>query len=83
MATYLTEVDPGDADQLERDWGIKVAVEMLHEGLVSPMGFLVLCAEAAGADDARRPAPSHSRERRRACAAKRERRDRHVALSTV
>ena len=43
MPTHLTNVGRGDADQLERDWGVKVAVQMLHEGLVSPMGFLV-CA---------------------------------------
>jgi hypothetical protein len=46
-----TDVDPGDADQPERDWGIKVTVQMLHEGLISPKRFLLLCAEAAGADD--------------------------------
>ncbi|HVM67569.1 MAG TPA: hypothetical protein VMU14_22035 [Acidimicrobiales bacterium] len=50
---HLSDVDRRDADQLEHGWGVKVAVQMLHEGQVSPMQFLTLCAEAASTEDAR------------------------------
>ena len=83
----MTKVAQDDAGHLEHHWGVAVAMEMLHEGSISPKQFLSLCAEAAEAvaeaDDIRRPAPSHRRERSRSCALKRERRDRRVALSTM
>jgi len=42
---HLSDVDRWDADQLAHGWSVKVATEMLHEGQVSPMQFLTLCAE--------------------------------------
>jgi hypothetical protein len=38
-----------DATELESAWGIRVAVEMLREQVVSPQDFLKLCQEAAEA----------------------------------
>ncbi len=82
MRRGQTTRGPGSTDL--REPGITVAVQMLHEGLISPSGFLCLCAEAAeAADDICSAAPSHRRERSRPSAAKRERRARHVALSAV
>jgi hypothetical protein len=40
---------PGDADNLERRWGVPIALEMLHERLITPIDFLELCHEAAAA----------------------------------
>jgi hypothetical protein len=40
-----------DAEQLASCWGTAVAMEMLHEGAISPIDFLGLCAEAASAVD--------------------------------
>ena len=45
----LTEVPMDDAEQLAGCFGVQVAIEMLHEGLVSPEEFLWLCADAADA----------------------------------
>jgi hypothetical protein len=38
-----------DADHLERCWGVPIALEMLHERLISTMDFFELCQEAASA----------------------------------
>jgi hypothetical protein len=38
-----------DADHLERCWGVPIALEMLHERLISTMDFFELCQEAAHA----------------------------------
>jgi len=38
-----------DADQLERRWGVPIALEMLHERVISPIDFFELCQEAAAA----------------------------------
>ena len=38
-----------DADHLESRWGVPIALEMLHERLISPMDFFELCQEAASA----------------------------------
>jgi hypothetical protein len=69
----LGQVPVDDAEQLGRRWGVSVAIEMLHDGTVSPKGFLWLCAEAAdtvGTAPDHLPRPSHHPERSRACAAK-------------
>jgi len=47
----LTETAAPDAEQLMGCWGTAVALEMLHEGAISAIDFIGLCAEAASAVD--------------------------------
>jgi hypothetical protein len=56
---------PNLADDLESRWGIRVALEMLREQLITPLDFLELCEEAASAtvpacDRVSNPAPKRS-----------------------
>jgi hypothetical protein len=51
MTVHLTQELIEDADHLEREWGVRVALEMLHDGLLSPTDFLWLCEESADASD--------------------------------
>jgi len=39
----------GDADDLESRWGIRVALEMLGEQVITPLDFFELCEEVASA----------------------------------
>jgi hypothetical protein len=62
MLSVLSPDLEADADQLESRWGIRVALEMLREQVITPLDFLELCAEAARAtgpasDHASNPAP--------------------------
>ena len=67
MLVNMTDVAVDDAEQLEHRWGVEVAVEMLHEGLLSPTQFLWLCAEAANAEDLRAEEAAHRCRSRDAC----------------
>ena len=49
MLIDLIDVPADDAEQLEHRWGVRVAIEMLEEGLISRADFLWLCEEAADA----------------------------------
>jgi hypothetical protein len=49
MLTVLSPDLEDDADQLEGRWGIPVALEMLHERLITALDFFKLCQEAAHA----------------------------------
>jgi hypothetical protein len=51
MTLDLAHVPADDAERLEQRWGISVALEMLHDGLITPAEFLWLCEEAAEAED--------------------------------
>lgn len=51
MLTVLNSDLNDDADQLEGRWGIPVALEMLHERLITVLDFLELCEEATDASD--------------------------------
>ncbi len=51
MTLQLVQVPVDDAARLEQRWGISVALEMLHDGLVTPAEFLWLCEETAEAED--------------------------------
>jgi hypothetical protein len=42
---------PDVADHLESRWGIRVALEMLREQVITPLDFLELCEEAAARPD--------------------------------
>jgi hypothetical protein len=74
-----------DAEQLAGRFGTQVAVEMLHEGLVSPEEFLWLCADAVDAleQEASSLRPrSHRLDRRHVREVKRrQRRESRVAVS--
>jgi hypothetical protein len=49
MLSVLIPDREDDADQLESRWGIRVALEMLREQVITPLDFLQLCEEAASA----------------------------------
>jgi len=51
MMLDLAEVPVDDAERLEQHWGIGVALDMLHDGLITPAEFLWLCEETAEAED--------------------------------
>jgi len=51
MTLDLVQVPVDDAERLEQRWGISIAVDMLHDGLVTPAEFLWLCEETAEAED--------------------------------
>jgi hypothetical protein len=51
MTLQLVQVPVDDAERLEQRWGISVALEMLHDGLITSAEFLWLCEEAAEAED--------------------------------
>jgi hypothetical protein len=51
MLTASIQVPNDDAEQLEHGWGVKVALEMLNDNLITPRDFLCLCEEAAQAGD--------------------------------
>ena len=51
MTIDLTHVPADDAERLEQRWGISVALDMLHDGVITPNEFLWLCEEAAEAED--------------------------------
>jgi hypothetical protein len=55
MRVMLAQVPKDDAEQLEHSWGVKVALEMLSDELITAMDFLWLCEEAAHAGES----PSH------------------------
>ena len=51
MTVDFTHLPVDDAERLEQRWGISVALDMLHDGLITPAEFLWLCEEAAEAED--------------------------------
>ncbi|HZQ58786.1 MAG TPA: hypothetical protein VFA84_12145 [Acidimicrobiales bacterium] len=51
MTTELSHLPPDDAERLEQRWGISIALDMLHDGLITPTEFLWLCEETAEAED--------------------------------
>ena len=51
MLLDLNDIPTDDAERLEQRWGISVALEMLHDGLITPAEFLWLCEETAEAED--------------------------------
>ena len=51
MLTALSPDLRDDANWLEGDWGIPVAMEMLSEHLITPMDFFELCEESVEAID--------------------------------
>ena len=51
MTFDLTHVPEDDAERLEQSWGISVALDMLHDRVITPTEFLWLCEEAAEAED--------------------------------
>ena len=51
MTLDLSQVPIDDAERLEQRWGISVALDMLHDGVISPAEFLWLCEETAEAED--------------------------------
>jgi len=61
MTIDLAHVPVDDAERLEHRWGVRVAMEMLHEGLISVSDFLWLCEEAADAPIAERLTPEPAR----------------------
>ena len=40
-----------NADQLKSRWGIRAALDMLREQVITPLDFLQLCEEAAARPD--------------------------------
>jgi hypothetical protein len=50
MIADLTDVPVDDAERLEHAWGIQIAMDMLHDALITPAEFLWLCDEAATAE---------------------------------
>jgi len=46
MLTAVSSDLLDDADRLEAAWGIPVAMEMLREHLITPLGFFELCEES-------------------------------------
>ncbi len=60
MTIDLAHVPVDDAERLEHRWGVRVAMEMLHEGLISASDFLWLCEEAADAPVIESPDPQRS-----------------------
>ena len=48
LSVFIPDIEE-DADDLESRWGIRVALEMLREQVITPLDFLELCEEAAGA----------------------------------
>jgi hypothetical protein len=53
MRLGLMQIPPHDAEQLEHTWGVKAALEMLSDDLITPCDFLWLCQEAAQAGEPR------------------------------
>jgi hypothetical protein len=51
MLLDLAHLPEDDAERLEQRWGIAIALDMLHDGMISPTEFLWLCEEAAEAED--------------------------------
>jgi len=51
MTLHLAQVPADDAERLEQRWGISVALEMLHDRLITPAEFVWLCEETAEAED--------------------------------
>ena len=51
MTYDLVQVPVDDAERLEQRWGISVALDMLHDHLITPVEFLWLCEETAEAED--------------------------------
>jgi len=49
MLTVFSPDLEKDADQLEERWGVPVALEMLHEHLITALDFFELCEEVADA----------------------------------
>jgi hypothetical protein len=49
MLTTLSPEMVDDADQLEGQWGIPVALQLLNEHVITALDFLELCEEAANA----------------------------------
>jgi hypothetical protein len=42
MLVDVTGLAQGDAEALEHQWGVRVALEMLHDGLLMPTDFFWL-----------------------------------------
>ena len=65
LSVFIPDLEE-DADDLESRWGIRVALEMLRERVITPLDFLEPCEEAASAtvpacDRGSDPAPKPSR----------------------
>ena len=54
MLSVFSQYVEDDADELERSWGIPIAIEMLRERVITARDFLELCQEAAGVARPRR-----------------------------
>ncbi len=52
MPVDMSRCSLADAEDLERHWGVRVALEMLREGELTVPDFLSLCEEAADAEPA-------------------------------
>jgi len=55
LAVISSDIEE-DADRLEARWGIPVALEMLHEHVITVLDFFELCGEAANATGRSGPA---------------------------
>ncbi len=51
MLLDLSHIPADDAERLEQRWGISVALDMLHDSVITPAEFLWHCEEAAEAED--------------------------------
>jgi hypothetical protein len=65
LAAVISPDIEDDADKLECRWGVPVALEMLHEHVITVLDFFQLCEEAANATSSARhahtpsPPPGH------------------------
>jgi hypothetical protein len=65
LAAVISPDIEDDADKLECRWGVAVALEMLHEHVITVLDFFQLCEEAANATSSARhahtlsPPPGH------------------------